>query len=77
MIQLKSIDRSYKTGAGRTWVLRRVSLDSDPLTLAVATVPVAQSRLYPPAASAPGSEDRSDRGVGLRVRGRRESRWLE
>ena len=41
MIQLKSIDRSYKTGAGRTWVLRRVSLDSDPLTLAVVTVPVA------------------------------------
>jgi putative ABC transport system ATP-binding protein len=27
MIQLKSIDRSYKTGAGRTWVLRRVNLD--------------------------------------------------
>src|ERR1700691_6216898 len=27
MIQLKNIDRSYKTGAGRTWVLRRVSLD--------------------------------------------------
>jgi len=27
MIQLKSIDRSYKTGAGRTWVLRRVNLE--------------------------------------------------
>jgi ABC-type lipoprotein release transport system permease subunit len=41
MIQLKSIERSYKTGAGGTWVLRRVSLDSDLLTLAVVTVPVA------------------------------------
>src|SRR5271170_107397 len=27
MIQLKNVDRSYKTGAGRTWVLRRVNLD--------------------------------------------------
>jgi putative ABC transport system ATP-binding protein len=27
MIQLKNIDRSYKTGAGRTWVLRRGNLD--------------------------------------------------
>ena len=27
MIQLKNIDRSYRTGAGRTWVLRRVNLD--------------------------------------------------
>ncbi len=27
MIRLKNIDRSYKTGAGRTWVLRRVNLD--------------------------------------------------
>jgi ABC-type lipoprotein export system ATPase subunit len=27
MIQLKSIERSYKTGAGQTWVLRRVNLD--------------------------------------------------
>jgi putative ABC transport system ATP-binding protein len=27
MIQLKNIDRSYKTGPGRTWVLRRVNLD--------------------------------------------------
>jgi ABC-type lipoprotein export system ATPase subunit len=27
MIQLKNTDRSYKTGAGRTWVLRRVNLD--------------------------------------------------
>jgi len=27
MIQLKNVDRSYKTGAGQTWVLRRVNLD--------------------------------------------------
>jgi ABC-type lipoprotein export system ATPase subunit len=27
MIQLKNIERSYKTGAGYTWVLRRVNLD--------------------------------------------------
>ncbi|HEY3974227.1 MAG TPA: ABC transporter ATP-binding protein [Candidatus Sulfotelmatobacter sp.] len=27
MIQLKQLDRSYKTGAGRTWVLRRVNLE--------------------------------------------------
>ena len=27
MIQLKNIERSYKTGAGQTWVLRRVNLD--------------------------------------------------
>jgi putative ABC transport system ATP-binding protein len=27
MIQLKHIDRSYKTGAGQTWVLRRVNLE--------------------------------------------------
>jgi putative ABC transport system ATP-binding protein len=27
MVQLKNIDRSYKSGAGRTWVLRRVNLD--------------------------------------------------
>jgi putative ABC transport system ATP-binding protein len=27
MIQLKNLDRSYKTGAGRTWVLRRVNLE--------------------------------------------------
>src|SRR3984893_19206092 len=27
MIQLKSIERNYKTGAGFTWVLRRVNLD--------------------------------------------------
>jgi putative ABC transport system ATP-binding protein len=27
MIQLKNVDRSYKTGAGRPWVLRRVNLD--------------------------------------------------
>ena len=26
MIQLKNIERSYKTGAGQTWVLRRVNL---------------------------------------------------
>jgi hypothetical protein len=25
MIQLKNVDRSYKTGAGQTWVLRRVN----------------------------------------------------
>jgi putative ABC transport system ATP-binding protein len=27
MIQLKNIERSYKSGAGQTWVLRRVSLE--------------------------------------------------
>ena len=27
MIQLKNIERNYQTGAGSTWVLRRVSLD--------------------------------------------------
>ncbi len=27
MIQLKNIERSYKTGAGQTWVLRRVNLE--------------------------------------------------
>ncbi len=27
MIQLKHVERSYKTGAGQTWVLRRVNLD--------------------------------------------------
>jgi ABC-type lipoprotein export system ATPase subunit len=27
MIQLKNIERNYKTGAGQTWVLRRVNLD--------------------------------------------------
>jgi len=27
MIQLKNLERSYKTAAGQTWVLRRVSLD--------------------------------------------------
>lgn len=27
MIQLKNIERNYKTGAGFTWVLRRVNLD--------------------------------------------------
>src|SRR5271154_5489042 len=30
MIQLKNIERSYKTGAGQTWVLRRVTLDIQP-----------------------------------------------
>jgi putative ABC transport system ATP-binding protein len=30
MIQLKNIERSYKTGAGQTWVLRRVNLDIQP-----------------------------------------------
>src|SRR5579871_3465310 len=27
MIRLKNLERSYKTGAGQTWVLRRVNLD--------------------------------------------------
>jgi ABC-type lipoprotein export system ATPase subunit len=27
MIQLKNIERSYKTGAGQTWVLRRINLN--------------------------------------------------
>src|SRR6201998_3684985 len=27
MIQLKNVERSYKTGAGQTWVLRRIHLD--------------------------------------------------
>jgi putative ABC transport system ATP-binding protein len=27
MIQLKNLERSYKTGAGQTWVLRRVNLE--------------------------------------------------
>ena len=27
MIQLRNIERSYKTGAGQTWVLRRINLD--------------------------------------------------
>src|ERR1700730_7496560 len=27
MIQLKNIERNYKTGAGYTWVLRRANLD--------------------------------------------------
>src|SRR6266576_1813888 len=27
MIELKNIERNYKTGAGFTWVLRRVNLD--------------------------------------------------
>jgi putative ABC transport system ATP-binding protein len=30
MIQLKNLERSYKTGAGQTWVLRRVHLDIQP-----------------------------------------------
>jgi putative ABC transport system ATP-binding protein len=30
MIQLNNIERSYKTGAGKTWVLRRVSLSVKP-----------------------------------------------
>ena len=30
MIQLKNIERSYKTGAGQTWVLRRVHLEIQP-----------------------------------------------
>jgi putative ABC transport system ATP-binding protein len=27
MIQLRNVERSYKTGAGQTWVLRRINLD--------------------------------------------------
>ena len=27
MIQLKKVERSYKTGAGQTWVLRRINLE--------------------------------------------------
>ncbi len=27
MIQLKNIERSYKAGAGQTWVLRRINLE--------------------------------------------------
>jgi putative ABC transport system ATP-binding protein len=27
MIQLRNLERSYKTGAGQTWVLRRINLD--------------------------------------------------
>ena len=27
MIQLRNVERSYKTGAGQTWVLRRIHLD--------------------------------------------------
>src|SRR3984957_6433036 len=27
MIQLKNLERSYKTGAGQTWILRRINLD--------------------------------------------------
>ncbi len=27
MIQLKNIERSYKTKAGQTWVLRRINLE--------------------------------------------------
>ena len=30
MIQLRNIERSYKTGAGQTWVLRRINLDIRP-----------------------------------------------
>jgi len=30
MIQLKNVERSYKTGAGQTWVLRRINLDIQP-----------------------------------------------
>jgi ABC-type lipoprotein export system ATPase subunit len=29
MIRLKDVEKSYKSGAGRTWVLRRISLDID------------------------------------------------
>jgi len=27
MIRLKNIERSYQTGAGQTWVLRRINLE--------------------------------------------------
>ncbi|HTR26702.1 MAG TPA: ABC transporter ATP-binding protein [Terriglobales bacterium] len=30
MIQLRNVERSYKTGAGETWVLRRVNLEIQP-----------------------------------------------
>jgi putative ABC transport system ATP-binding protein len=30
MIQLKNVERSYKTGAGQTWVLRRINLEIQP-----------------------------------------------
>jgi putative ABC transport system ATP-binding protein len=30
MIQLKNVERSYKTGAGQTWVLRRIHLEIKP-----------------------------------------------
>ena len=30
MIELKNVERSYKTGAGQTWVLRRIGLDIQP-----------------------------------------------
>jgi putative ABC transport system ATP-binding protein len=30
MIELKNVERSYKTGAGQTWVLRRVGLEIQP-----------------------------------------------
>src|ERR1700719_1996172 len=30
MIQLKNLERSYKTGAGQTWGLRRINLDIQP-----------------------------------------------
>jgi putative ABC transport system ATP-binding protein len=29
MIRLKDLEKSYKSGAGRTWVLRRITLDID------------------------------------------------
>lgn len=30
MIELKSVERSYKTGVGQTWVLRRINLEIQP-----------------------------------------------
>jgi putative ABC transport system ATP-binding protein len=29
MIRMRDVEKSYKTGAGRTWVLRRIALDID------------------------------------------------
>jgi putative ABC transport system ATP-binding protein len=29
MIRMREVEKSYKTGAGRTWVLRRIALDID------------------------------------------------
>jgi hypothetical protein len=34
MIQLQNIERSYKTGAGHTWVLRRINLSPSQIAVA-------------------------------------------